>query len=112
MKSSSYLPVDVDRAYAMGVNTYVVKPVDWHLFQERMRPEHLLGGPRANSNRLLTGQLQEQRRQAKVEKERKDIGKGERHGSGCDLRVQLEGVQEGRNAQAKEAGRTQGKQDA
>jgi CheY-like chemotaxis protein len=35
--SSSSLPEDVKRAYAMGANTYMSKPVDWQTFRERIR---------------------------------------------------------------------------
>ena len=35
--SSSALPQDVERAYALGVNSYLVKPVDWHEFKERIK---------------------------------------------------------------------------
>ena len=35
--SSSELQEDVDRAYALGANSYLVKPVDWNLFRERIR---------------------------------------------------------------------------
>ena len=34
--SSSALQDDIARAYRMGVNSYLVKPVDWKLFRERM----------------------------------------------------------------------------
>lgn len=37
MMSSSALKEDVDRAYALGVNSYLVKPVSWALFQERIK---------------------------------------------------------------------------
>ena len=35
--SSSALREDVDRAYALGANSYLVKPVQWALFQQRIR---------------------------------------------------------------------------
>jgi CheY-like chemotaxis protein len=35
--SSSALQKDVDRAYALGVNSYIVKPVEWKLFRERIK---------------------------------------------------------------------------
>jgi CheY-like chemotaxis protein len=35
--SSSALREDVDRAYALGANSYLVKPVQWSLFQQRIR---------------------------------------------------------------------------
>jgi CheY-like chemotaxis protein len=35
--SSSAEEEDVDRAYALGANSYLVKPVDWPLFQERIK---------------------------------------------------------------------------
>jgi CheY-like chemotaxis protein len=35
--SSSALREDVDRAYALGANSYLVKPVEWKLFQERIQ---------------------------------------------------------------------------
>jgi len=35
--SSSALRQDVDRAYALGANSYLVKPVQWKLFQARIR---------------------------------------------------------------------------
>ncbi len=38
--SSSNLPQDVVRAYALGVSSYVVKPVNWDLFRERLRVVH------------------------------------------------------------------------
>lgn len=34
--SSSPLQADVTRAYALGANAYVVKPVDWNLFRDRI----------------------------------------------------------------------------
>ena len=34
--SSSNLPEDINRAYALGVNTYMVKPVDWALLRQRL----------------------------------------------------------------------------
>ena len=34
--SSSGEKKDVSRAYELGANTYLVKPIDWHLFQERL----------------------------------------------------------------------------
>ncbi len=35
--SSSALREDVDRAYALGANSYMVKPVQWKLFQQRIQ---------------------------------------------------------------------------
>ncbi len=35
--SSSALHEDVDRAYALGANSYMVKPVQWSLFQQRIQ---------------------------------------------------------------------------
>jgi CheY-like chemotaxis protein len=35
--SSSALREDVDRAYALGANSYLVKPVQWKLFQKRIQ---------------------------------------------------------------------------
>jgi CheY-like chemotaxis protein len=35
--SSSALRQDVDRAYELGANSYLVKPVEWKLFQERIQ---------------------------------------------------------------------------
>jgi CheY-like chemotaxis protein len=35
--SSSALRQDVDRAYALGANSYLVKPVQWALFQQRIQ---------------------------------------------------------------------------
>lgn len=35
--SSSALREDVDRAYALGANSYLVKPVEWKLFQARIQ---------------------------------------------------------------------------
>jgi|ERR1043166_444213 CheY-like chemotaxis protein len=35
--STSNEPNDVNRAYDLGVNCYLTKPVDWELFQERMK---------------------------------------------------------------------------
>ena len=35
--SSSTLHEDIDRAYALGANSYFVKPVDWTLFRKRIR---------------------------------------------------------------------------
>ena len=35
--SSSGLPEDVKRAYALGVNSYMTKPVDWNSFKERIK---------------------------------------------------------------------------
>jgi len=35
--SSSNLQKDVDRAYALGVNSYLVKPVEWKQFRERIK---------------------------------------------------------------------------
>ncbi len=35
--SSSSLQQDVKRAYALGVNSYITKPVDWETFRERIK---------------------------------------------------------------------------
>lgn len=35
--SSSALHEDVDRAYSLGANSYLVKPVQWTLFQQRIQ---------------------------------------------------------------------------
>src|SRR5437867_11549993 len=35
--SSSNVPQDVARAYALGVNSFVVKPVDWEDFRHRLQ---------------------------------------------------------------------------
>ena len=35
--SSSGLKEDIDRAYRLGANSYLVKPVSWVLFQERIK---------------------------------------------------------------------------
>jgi CheY-like chemotaxis protein len=35
--SSSALREDVDKAYALGANSYLVKPVQWKLFQQRIQ---------------------------------------------------------------------------
>lgn len=35
--SSSSLREDVDRAYSLGANSYLVKPVQWTLFQQRIQ---------------------------------------------------------------------------
>jgi CheY-like chemotaxis protein len=35
--SSSNLPQDVTRAYALGVNSFVVKPVNWEEFRKRLQ---------------------------------------------------------------------------
>jgi CheY-like chemotaxis protein len=35
--SSSAMREDVDRAYALGANSYLVKPVEWNLFQARVQ---------------------------------------------------------------------------
>jgi DNA-binding response OmpR family regulator len=35
--SSSCLQRDVDRAYALGVNSYLVKPVEWKQFRDRIK---------------------------------------------------------------------------
>ena len=35
--SSSALREDVERAYSLGVNSYLVKPVDWDEFKERIK---------------------------------------------------------------------------
>lgn len=35
--SSSNLPQDVARAYALGVNSFVMKPVNWEDFRQRLR---------------------------------------------------------------------------
>lgn len=35
--SSSGLKEDVNRAYSLGANSYLVKPVSWYLFKERVK---------------------------------------------------------------------------
>ena len=35
--SSSSVQRDVDRAYSLGVNSYLVKPVDWRQFRDRIK---------------------------------------------------------------------------
>jgi CheY-like chemotaxis protein len=35
--SSSALQEDVKRAYALGANSYLTKPVDWDMFKERIK---------------------------------------------------------------------------
>ena len=35
--SSSALPTDVEKAYALGANSYMVKPIGLHLFRERIQ---------------------------------------------------------------------------
>ncbi|SRR6266536_3199027 len=35
--SSSSESIDVTRAYVLGVNSYMVKPIDWESFQKRIR---------------------------------------------------------------------------
>jgi CheY-like chemotaxis protein len=35
--SSSALKSDVDKAYSLGANSYMVKPVSWALFRERIK---------------------------------------------------------------------------
>src|SRR5438477_11973074 len=35
--SSSGESVDVTRAYSLGVNSYMIKPIDWESFRERIR---------------------------------------------------------------------------
>lgn len=35
--SSSGMREDIDRAYALGANSYLVKPVEWNLFQARVK---------------------------------------------------------------------------
>jgi CheY-like chemotaxis protein len=35
--SSSALREDIDRAYSLGANSYLVKPVQWKLFQQRIQ---------------------------------------------------------------------------
>jgi CheY-like chemotaxis protein len=35
--SSSNLQKDIDRAYALGVNSYLVKPVEWKQFRDRIK---------------------------------------------------------------------------
>ena len=35
--SSSGLKEDVDRAYALGANSYMVKPIEWRPFRERVK---------------------------------------------------------------------------
>ena len=35
--SSSPLPEDVERAYTLGANSYLIKPVNWEDFRDRIR---------------------------------------------------------------------------
>jgi PleD family two-component response regulator len=35
--SSSGIREDIDRAYALGANSYLVKPIEWNLFQARVQ---------------------------------------------------------------------------
>ena len=35
--SSSGLPEDVEHAYLLGANSYIIKPVYWHVFRERIK---------------------------------------------------------------------------
>ena len=35
--SSSGLPEDIEQAYALGANSYMVKPVNWQEFRERIK---------------------------------------------------------------------------
>ena len=35
--SSSVIREDIDRVYALGANSYLIKPVDWNLFKERVK---------------------------------------------------------------------------
>ena len=35
--SSSGLPEDVEHAYLLGANSYIIKPVNWHVFRERIK---------------------------------------------------------------------------
>ena len=42
--SSSDEPSDVKAAYALGVNSYLVKPIQWQEFQERMKALNLFWG--------------------------------------------------------------------
>ena len=35
--SSSPLPEDVERAYTLGANSYLIKPVNWYDFRDRIR---------------------------------------------------------------------------
>jgi len=35
--SSSPLPEDVERAYTLGANSYLIKPVNWEEFRDRIR---------------------------------------------------------------------------
>jgi CheY-like chemotaxis protein len=42
--SSSDEPSDVKAAYALGVNSYLVKPIQWQEFQERMKALNVFWG--------------------------------------------------------------------
>lgn len=35
--SSSGLRADVEKAYALGANSYMVKPIGWNQFKERVK---------------------------------------------------------------------------
>jgi DNA-binding response OmpR family regulator len=37
LMSSSGLPEDVEHAYMLGANSYIIKPVNWHVFRERIK---------------------------------------------------------------------------
>jgi len=42
--SSSDEPDDVKAAYALGVNSYLVKPIQWREFQQRMKAVNVFWG--------------------------------------------------------------------
>ena len=56
-KSLSRLPViimstsdeqrDIDKAYQLGANAYLSKPINWNLFEERMKVLNLFWGEHA-----------------------------------------------------------------
>jgi len=50
--SSSAEPEDVNRAYDLGANCYMTKPVDWQLFRERMKLVGIFWGEHAEVPKL------------------------------------------------------------
>jgi CheY-like chemotaxis protein len=77
--SSSNLPQDVARAYALGVNSFMVKPVNWEEFRHRLQvlaaywadnvetPEFPMGGPSTkNPAQSVLAPLQAARGRAQV----------------------------------------------
>jgi len=50
--STSSEPKDVDRAYDLGVNCYLTKPIDWDLFQQRMKLLGIFWGDHAEKPRV------------------------------------------------------------